>query len=420
VRTTGSVKVHRGHGSVIAVTTRARIRDVRSLFPALSATARIRRELTAVPACLRFDTMLAGRRELLTVSVWTSHQDVLEFIGSGAHSPMVWSRPGWLTSYWGMRWRPGGAEIGSWDGDTVRNLTLADPEASRGDPPASATQDRGPPAAEGQPRGRPPPGFNSSTLPAALRSDLDGALGTMYRLDPQGWRAPAALRDMRRLQRQLNRHPAVFACAGGITPHGQMHLLVTWNDMEAARQFASAAEHSDFMHRWAGRVWWMEWLPEGETGQWDGRRLREQRLGGLAARPAVLDLKLQPTFDAPSRARAAFGGLHLDVQEHILDDARLLLSELVTNGVRHAGLEPHEWIRVRVQTGGGSIRVEVADPGPGFQAPAAETRDLTDASGRGLLLLQQLPDRWGIVTDGLTRVWFEFHSSPPAPAGGNW
>jgi anti-sigma regulatory factor (Ser/Thr protein kinase) len=95
-----------------------------------------------------------------------------------------------------------------------------------------------------------------------------------------------------------------------------------------------------------------------------------------------------------------------------------LLSELVTNSVRHAGLEPHEWIRVRVQTGGGSIRIEVTDPGPGFEPPAAGTRGLTDASGRGILLLQQLPDRWGVVTDGLTRVWFEIHASAPASAGG--
>jgi hypothetical protein len=412
------VNAHRGRGSVIAVTTRARVSDFRALLPAVSATARIRRELVANPACLRFDTMLAGPRELLTVSVWTSHQDVLEFIGSGAHSPMVWSRPTWLTSYWGMRWRPGEAEIGSWGGDAVPSLTLAGPDARRGDPPAPATPDRRPPSTEGQPRGRPQPGFSSSPLTAALRNDLDGALGTMYRLDPQGWRVAAALRDLRRLQRQLSRHPAVFACAGGITPHGQMHLLVTWHDVEAARQFTRAAEHSGFMRRWAGRVWWMEWVPEGETGQWDGRGLREQRLGSLAARSTVLDLKLRPAFDAPSRARAALGGLDLDVRGQILDDARLLLSELVTNSVRHAGLQPHEWIRVRVQTGGGSIRVEVIDPGPGFQLPAAEPQDLAESSGRGILLLQQLPDRWGILTDGLTRVWFEIYPPPPAPAGG--
>ena len=417
MRTTGPVNAPRGHGSVIAVTTRARIRDFRALFPAVSAMARIRRELTATPACLRFDTMLAGGRELLTVSVWTSHQDVLEFIGSGPHSPMVWSRPGWLTSYWGMRWRPGGAEIGSWDGDAVRDLTSPGAEASPRDPPVPAAGDGGPPGAAGQPGARPPPGFGSSPLTAALRGDLDGALGTMYRLNPQRWRVAVALRDMRRLRRQLSRHPAVFACTGGLTPHGQLHLLVIWNDMDEARRFATTAGHAGLMQRWAGRVWWMEWLPEGETGQWDGRRLREHRLGGLAARPAVLDLRLRPTFDAPSRARAAFGGLDLDVDEASLDDARLLLSELVTNGVRHAGLEPHEWIRVRVQTGGGSLRIEVTDPGPGFELPAGPP-GLTDASGRGILLLQQLPDRWGIVTDGLTRVWFEIHSSPPAPAGG--
>jgi hypothetical protein len=56
---------------------------------------------------------------------------------------------------------------------------------------------------------------------------------------------------------------------------------------------------------------------------------------------------------------------------------------------------------VRIQAAGGSIRVEVTDPGPGFEAGSE------GGGGLGISLLRNLPDRWGIITGGLTRAWFE-------------
>jgi anti-sigma regulatory factor (Ser/Thr protein kinase) len=135
--------------------------------------------------------------------------------------------------------------------------------------------------------------------------------------------------------------------------------------------------------------------------------LREERLGRLASRPSLLDVRLAPTFDAPGQAREAFDGLGLDLPTQVGADARALLSELVTNSVRHALLDEHEWIRVRVQAGGGSVRVEVADPGPGFDASSNGHGGDDDGDGLGLSLIRQLPDRWGILTEGPTRVWFE-------------
>jgi hypothetical protein len=49
--------------------------------------------------------------------------------------------------------------------------------------------------------------------------------------------------------------------------------------------------------------------------------------------------------------------------------------------------------------------VDVTDHGDGFAAPAAPTPGR--ASGWGLFMVDRLADRWGVDTEGTTRVWFE-------------
>jgi len=86
-------------------------------------------------------------------------------------------------------------------------------------------------------------------------------------------------------------------------------------------------------------------------------------------------------------------------------DCRLLVSELVTNAVVHA----RGAIRLEVEDGSGALRVSVSDGRRGLvdvQHPAP-----VDLSGRGLLLVDAIADRWG--TDQLPlgkRVWFELAS----------
>ena len=88
----------------------------------------------------------------------------------------------------------------------------------------------------------------------------------------------------------------------------------------------------------------------------------------------------------------------------MLRDIQLLVSELVTNSVRHAGSDAP--IRIRAWARQGGIHVEVADGGLGFDAQALHSPDFSE-SGRGLLILESLTDRWGVSRDGATRVWFE-------------
>ena len=106
-------------------------------------------------------------------------------------------------------------------------------------------------------------------------------------------------------------------------------------------------------------------------------------------------------------ARHALDPLSEKVPPNLLDDMRLLVSELVTNSVRHANIGPEASIRLRVAVHDAHVRVEVADDGPGFEPPEADpTAELARDSGWGLFFVTQLADRWGVDSDA-GRVWFE-------------
>lgn len=134
----------------------------------------------------------------------------------------------------------------------------------------------------------------------------------------------------------------------------------------------------------------------GETGL-----VTQQALG----RRPLVRAQLPPDASAPGLARRALEQARDAMDEDALSAARLLVSELVTNCVRHAALGPGEHIRLEVTVATRGMRVEVADPGPGFEAPGPAA--LEDVRGRGLLLVDAVAERWGVVHDGLTRVWFE-------------
>lgn len=88
--------------------------------------------------------------------------------------------------------------------------------------------------------------------------------------------------------------------------------------------------------------------------------------------------------------------------DEVADAARLLISELVINAVLHAGTESEMVLRCRP----GHLRVEVTDGSSAV--PVRRPYSPTSPSGRGLLILEDLADSWGIdVGDGSKTVWFE-------------
>jgi anti-sigma regulatory factor (Ser/Thr protein kinase) len=111
----------------------------------------------------------------------------------------------------------------------------------------------------------------------------------------------------------------------------------------------------------------------------------------------------------PTAALAARNALHAlepRLEPAVLDDIRLLVSELVTNSIRHSNGPTEAQVGLDVTISDGSIRVEVADPGPGFE-PKARDDDRRRPGGWGLYLVDRIADRWGEAKNAMTRVWFE-------------
>jgi anti-sigma regulatory factor (Ser/Thr protein kinase) len=121
--------------------------------------------------------------------------------------------------------------------------------------------------------------------------------------------------------------------------------------------------------------------------------------------PPELLRELPAQGDALAAAREMVEALD-DLSRPARDDLALLVTELVGNSLRHAGLGPEDLIRVRIARLRGSVRVEVADSGPGF-SPVRERPGRVQTSGRGLYLVDQVADRWGVELKGETCVWFE-------------
>ena len=123
-------------------------------------------------------------------------------------------------------------------------------------------------------------------------------------------------------------------------------------------------------------------------------------------------LELPHDVDSIPTARKALDRVRPDVDELTLRNARLLVSELVTNVIRHVSpADGADRIALTIERDDGHLRVEVCDKGAGFEpAPRADKQDAS--SGWGLHILAQLAARWGVESDGGTRVWFELETAP--------
>lgn len=96
----------------------------------------------------------------------------------------------------------------------------------------------------------------------------------------------------------------------------------------------------------------------------------------------------------------------------------LLVTEVVTNAVLHAGMSEGDPVALAVRVSPSRVRVEVTDPGPGFAPDRVAPPELLSTGRRGLVLLEELSDRWGVKRDGEGNlVWFELDR--PNRAGGS-
>jgi anti-sigma regulatory factor (Ser/Thr protein kinase) len=119
-----------------------------------------------------------------------------------------------------------------------------------------------------------------------------------------------------------------------------------------------------------------------------------------------VERRLPAAPEAAAVARRALDDLAGQLSDGRMRDVRLLVSELVTNAVRHANLDSGDAIDLVIELADNALRVEVHDPGGGF-VPRAPTPDPMRPSGWGLYLVAELADRWGVDSDETTLVWFE-------------
>lgn len=128
--------------------------------------------------------------------------------------------------------------------------------------------------------------------------------------------------------------------------------------------------------------------------------------------PRGVDIRLPPGPQAPAAARKALADGHLP--DDLIDDAQLVVSELVTNSVRYSRVGRGQWIGVRARPRPGGVRLEICAPGPGFSAQPPFPRSSNPLGGRGLPIVQQLASRWGAgrTPDGRWEVWAELDRHP--------
>ncbi|MDE3722109.1 ATP-binding protein [Nocardiopsis sp. N85] len=123
--------------------------------------------------------------------------------------------------------------------------------------------------------------------------------------------------------------------------------------------------------------------------------------------------RLPGTLACAARARGLLGRfLHRLGQTDLADSAQLVVSELVANAVEH-GLPPVDLTMTWLTDGRPTLRVDVCDHGLSGALPAVLTPADEAESGRGLLLVEHVTDRWGIVPHPVTgtHAWAELRTA---------
>ena len=135
----------------------------------------------------------------------------------------------------------------------------------------------------------------------------------------------------------------------------------------------------------------------------------DARMGGIERQgPDGLRMRLGSGPDAAAEARRAIARLRADLDPPLMETLRLLVTELVTNSVRHTDCQA---FTLRIAVGKSAVLTEVADDGPTFDLEPYEGengRASDPDTGWGLFLVQRLARDWGVKEEGRSkRVWFE-------------
>ena len=132
--------------------------------------------------------------------------------------------------------------------------------------------------------------------------------------------------------------------------------------------------------------------PHTWPGVGESSRARQVALASAVRAPGVAR---QATHEALASWRLAY----------LEDAAVLLVSELVTNAVRHARTGGSV-LALRLETAGPWLRIEVHDADPRLPEPRTPAGD--DESGFGFVLIEALADKWGVRETTVGKaIWAE-------------
>ncbi len=122
---------------------------------------------------------------------------------------------------------------------------------------------------------------------------------------------------------------------------------------------------------------------------------------------SVLQLPFTASSVGVARRHLVSDLIEAGVCASAVTDAALVISELLSNALRHAGPLPGSAIRVAWELEDGSVRVSVSDGG-GSSRPELGEPTPTTTGGRGLRIVARLSRRWGTLCDDEgTTVWAE-------------
>jgi serine/threonine-protein kinase RsbW len=126
------------------------------------------------------------------------------------------------------------------------------------------------------------------------------------------------------------------------------------------------------------------------------------------SRPRQMLITMPNDVSAPAVARNALRLVAPPDAPDRVEQAQLLVSELVTNSVRHAVVSPADQVTLLIDVDDRRIRAEVRDTGAGMPQPQPEEVRSAGLGGFGLYLVAKVATRWGVEPLEVgKRVWFE-------------
>ena len=119
---------------------------------------------------------------------------------------------------------------------------------------------------------------------------------------------------------------------------------------------------------------------------------------------AVIEDRLPAEPKAPAQARNLVRELELD--DETRQNVELIVSELVSNSVKHTGDGAQRMVRLKLECLPEGVQGEVCDDGGGFDWEPHDPQ-LSEPGGLGLMVVDHLAENWGIKQNSVSCVWFE-------------